>query len=63
MLSRRKFLPVSLVVVLIHCNGLLTVVTGRIGNEKDIGSVILWLCSRAGTYVNGQVVNVDGGEY
>ncbi|OJJ44969.1 hypothetical protein ASPZODRAFT_153293 [Penicilliopsis zonata CBS 506.65] len=36
---------------------------GRVGCESDIGSVILWLASRAGTYVNGQVVHVDGGVY
>lgn len=35
--------------------------TGRVGKETDIGSVVLYLASRAGTYVNGQVVHVDGG--
>lgn len=34
---------------------------GRAGKEGDIASVVLWLCSRAGTYVNGQVIHVDGG--
>ncbi|KAH1606180.1 hypothetical protein V6Z96_005961 [Aspergillus fumigatus] len=34
---------------------------GRVGRETDIGSVVLYLCSKAGTYVNGQIVNVDGG--
>lgn len=34
---------------------------GRPGKESDIGSVILYLCSRAGTYVNGQIIHVDGG--
>lgn len=34
---------------------------GRVGKESDIGSVVLYLCSRAGTYVNGQILNVDGG--
>ncbi|KAG2019486.1 hypothetical protein GB937_005033 [Aspergillus fischeri] len=34
---------------------------GRVGRESDIGSVVLYLCSKAGTYVNGQIVNVDGG--
>ncbi|XHG04214.1 hypothetical protein AWENTII_007492 [Aspergillus wentii] len=37
-------------------------VAGRVGRESDIGSVVLYLCSRAGTYVNGQVIHVDGGE-
>ncbi|KAL2010949.1 hypothetical protein VTN00DRAFT_3667 [Thermoascus crustaceus] len=34
---------------------------GRVGKETDIGSALLYLASRAGTYVNGQVVHVDGG--
>lgn len=34
---------------------------GRVGKESDLAGVVLWLCSRAGTYVNGQVVNLDGG--
>ncbi|RHZ58234.1 SDR family NAD(P)-dependent oxidoreductase [Aspergillus thermomutatus] len=34
---------------------------GRIGRESDIGSVVLYLCSRAGTYINGQIINLDGG--
>ncbi|GFF24341.1 2-dehydro-3-deoxy-D-gluconate 5-dehydrogenase [Aspergillus lentulus] len=36
---------------------------GRVGRESDIGSVVLYICSKAGTYVNGQIVHVDGGEY
>ncbi|GFF41917.1 rhamnolipids biosynthesis 3-oxoacyl-[acyl-carrier-protein] reductase [Aspergillus udagawae] len=36
---------------------------GRVGREYDIGSVVLYLCSKAGTYINGQIVNLDGGEY
>ncbi|GFF81734.1 rhamnolipids biosynthesis 3-oxoacyl-[acyl-carrier-protein] reductase [Aspergillus udagawae] len=35
---------------------------GRVGRESDIGSVVLYLCSKAGTYINGQIVNLDGGE-
>ncbi|KAL1987843.1 hypothetical protein VTN96DRAFT_2246 [Rasamsonia emersonii] len=34
---------------------------GRPGKESDIGSAILYLCSRGGTYVNGQILHVDGG--
>ncbi len=34
---------------------------GRIGNEQDIVGTLLFLCSRAGTYVNGVVLPVDGG--
>ncbi|KAL5340897.1 hypothetical protein BJX70DRAFT_406641 [Aspergillus crustosus] len=35
----------------------------RLGEAKDIGGVMVWLCSGAGTYVNGAVVPVDGGNY
>ena len=34
---------------------------GRIGNEQDIVGALLFLCSRAGAYVNGAVLPVDGG--
>ncbi|KAL1963104.1 hypothetical protein VTN77DRAFT_8647 [Rasamsonia byssochlamydoides] len=34
---------------------------GRPGKESDIGGLILYLSSRAGTYVNGQIIHVDGG--
>lgn len=34
---------------------------GRLGNATDIGGVVVFLCSRAGAYVNGQVIDVDGG--
>jgi NAD(P)-dependent dehydrogenase (short-subunit alcohol dehydrogenase family) len=34
---------------------------GRIGQPADIASVVLFLASRAGAGVNGQVVAVDGG--
>ena len=33
----------------------------RTGDEQDMGGVVLWLCSRAGAYINGQVVVTDGG--
>ena len=34
----------------------------RTGTEEDIAGVVLWLCSRAGAYVNGNVVVTDGGK-
>ncbi|CRG83915.1 hypothetical protein PISL3812_01271 [Talaromyces islandicus] len=34
---------------------------GRPGKETDIGAAILYLCSTAGTYVNGQILYLDGG--
>jgi NAD(P)-dependent dehydrogenase (short-subunit alcohol dehydrogenase family) len=33
----------------------------RTGDEQDMAGVILWLCSRAGAYLNGCVVVTDGG--
>ena len=34
---------------------------GRLGEPEDIAGVMLFLCSRAGNYVNGEYVSVDGG--
>jgi NAD(P)-dependent dehydrogenase (short-subunit alcohol dehydrogenase family) len=33
----------------------------RTGNQDDMGGLILYLASRAGAYVNGNVTVVDGG--
>ncbi|KAI9733860.1 MAG: hypothetical protein M1834_002514 [Cirrosporium novae-zelandiae] len=33
----------------------------RCGKEEDMAGVVLWLCSRAGNYVNGNIVVTDGG--
>jgi NAD(P)-dependent dehydrogenase (short-subunit alcohol dehydrogenase family) len=34
---------------------------GRIGRPDDMAGATLFLCSRAGSYVNGAVIPVDGG--
>ncbi|MDO9318080.1 MAG: SDR family oxidoreductase [Gammaproteobacteria bacterium] len=34
---------------------------GRIGSAEDIAGVLIYLASRAGAYVNGTVIPVDGG--
>lgn len=34
---------------------------GRFGTAEDMGGLALFLCSRAGVYVNGQVISLDGG--
>jgi len=34
---------------------------GRIGSPEDMGGVAVYLASRAGAYVNGAVIPVDGG--
>ena len=33
----------------------------RIGSDKDIGGLAVWLCSGAASYLNGSVVLADGG--
>ena len=34
---------------------------GRIGEQEDMAGVAIYLASRAGAYVNGEVIRVDGG--
>lgn len=34
---------------------------GRIGRAQDIAGVVIYLCSEAGAYVDGQNIAVDGG--
>lgn len=33
----------------------------RTGDEEDMAGAILYLCSRAGAYVNGNILVTDGG--
>jgi 7-alpha-hydroxysteroid dehydrogenase len=33
----------------------------RVGSPADIAATVLWLCSPAGSYVTGKVIDVDGG--
>jgi NAD(P)-dependent dehydrogenase (short-subunit alcohol dehydrogenase family) len=35
---------------------------GRIGSASDIAGATLYLCSRAGSYVTGAILPIDGGE-
>jgi NAD(P)-dependent dehydrogenase (short-subunit alcohol dehydrogenase family) len=35
--------------------------TGRIGDPPEVGRVVAFLCSDAASYVNGQVLVIDGG--
>ena len=35
---------------------------GRIGHPDDIAGVTLYLCSRAGRYVTGAILPIDGGQ-
>ena len=35
---------------------------GRIGAPDDIAGATLYLCSRAGSYVTGAIVPIDGGQ-
>ncbi|OZJ05696.1 hypothetical protein BZG36_01416 [Bifiguratus adelaidae] len=34
---------------------------GRLGDELDMGGTVVWLLSRAGAYIHGSVVVIDGG--
>jgi NAD(P)-dependent dehydrogenase (short-subunit alcohol dehydrogenase family) len=34
---------------------------GRTGTARDMGGLVLFLCSPAGAYVDGQVIDLDGG--
>ena len=34
---------------------------GRIGSPEDMAGVAIYLASRAGAYINGAVIPVDGG--
>jgi NAD(P)-dependent dehydrogenase (short-subunit alcohol dehydrogenase family) len=34
---------------------------GRLGRPEDIAGAVLYLCSRAGSYVNGEDISIDGG--
>jgi 2-deoxy-D-gluconate 3-dehydrogenase len=38
-----------------------TVPRGRVGSPEDIAGTTLFLCSRAGAYVVGEVIALDGG--
>lgn len=35
--------------------------TGRPGQPQDVANAMLWLCSRAGSWISGQTINVHGG--
>jgi NAD(P)-dependent dehydrogenase (short-subunit alcohol dehydrogenase family) len=35
---------------------------GRIGRPDDIAGATLYLCSRAGSYVTGAILPIDGGQ-
>jgi NAD(P)-dependent dehydrogenase (short-subunit alcohol dehydrogenase family) len=35
---------------------------GRIGRPDDIAGATLYLCSRAGAYVTGAILPIDGGQ-
>ena len=36
---------------------------GRLGTPAEVAQVVLFLCSDAASYITGQAIHVDGGEY
>jgi 3-oxoacyl-[acyl-carrier protein] reductase len=35
---------------------------GRVGEPRDMGSLVAYLCSDAAAYITGQLIAVDGGQ-
>ena len=35
---------------------------GRLGQPEEVAEVVVFLCSDAARYINGQAINVDGGK-
>ncbi len=36
---------------------------GRMGTPEDVAEAVFWLCSKASSYITGQVIHVSGGMY
>lgn len=41
---------------------LVSIPLGRLGRAEDVVGLVLFLCSPAAAYINGQAINVDGGK-
>ena len=37
------------------------IIAGRMADPKEIGNAMLFLCSENSNYMNGQMLNIDGG--
>ncbi|MCS2608488.1 SDR family NAD(P)-dependent oxidoreductase [Halomonas dongshanensis] len=35
--------------------------SGRVGSTREVSDVVMWLCSDAASFVNGEVINISGG--
>jgi 3-oxoacyl-[acyl-carrier protein] reductase len=36
---------------------------GRMGEPEEVAEAVYWLCSKAASYITGQVIHVNGGLY
>lgn len=60
------FFPTRMTEVMLDTIGNEMVATNplrRLGEPNDLIGLILYLCSKAGSYINGAVIPVDGGQY
>lgn len=40
-----------------------SIAIGRAGTPDDVAGPVIWLCSEHGSFVTGEVININGGQY
>ena len=40
-----------------------TIPLKRIGTPENVADLVTFLCSEKSSYINGQIIKVDGGQY